>query len=554
MTFGRKASAHRAPWSARLGFVLAYGAALAGIAPGAAAQTDGRPNILFILADDLGYADVGAFGGEIPTPNIDALAHDGMLLTSFYTGMTCSPTRAMFMSGMDNHLSGLGVMGGPRRPEHENQPGYVGYLNFEVVSLARLMSDAGYDTYMTGKWHLGDDVETGPRARGFKRSFVSLDGAAHLGPWDWRGPTPARYRDGDEIVHVGDDFYSTRFYTERMIEYIEQDRGNGRPFFAWLAYTAPHWPLQAPAASIARFKGWYDDGYEALYARRLARQRELGLAPDGAEPIDDARFEPRWDELSDEEKKVAARHMEIYAAMVSDLDEYIGRVVDYLKEIDEYENTLIVFASDNGPESSRIDLSPGIQEHVGQEYDHSLENLGSATSYVNYGANWASASATPWNRHKATAFEGGIRVPAFAHFPGRVPRGTRSDEVATIMDLLPTFLALAGSAHPGSPYGGRDVLPPRGTSLLPLIYGDADAVRRADAPFGWELFGHRGVRRGEWKLVWDRALPEGERRWQLFDLGGDPFEQHDLSRSRPEMLAEMIAVWERYARNNGVID
>src|SRR5690606_24261551 len=262
--------------------------------------------------------------------------------------------------------------------------------------------------------------------RGFKRSFVSLDGAAHLGPWDWRGPQPARYRDGDEIVHVGDDFYSTRFYTEKLIEFIEQDRGDGRPFFAWLAYTAPHWPLQAPAESIARFEGWYEDGYEALYARRFARQKELGLVPKDAEPIDDARFEPRWSTLSAEERRVEARRMQIYAAMVSDLDLYVGRLIDYLKSIGEYENTFIVFSSDNGPESGRMDLTRSIQEHVGKEYDHSLENLDSATSYVNYGRNWASASASPWNRHKATAFEGGIRVPAFVHFPGKVPAGTRS--------------------------------------------------------------------------------------------------------------------------------
>ena len=518
------------------------------------AQAERRPNILFIQADDLGYADIGAFGSEIPTPNLDALAHGGMMLTSFYTSLACSPTRAMFMSGVDNHLAGLGVMGAPRREEHKGQPGYVGYLNFRVASLAQLLADAGYDTYMTGKWHLGNDVETGPRARGFKRSFVSLDGAAHLGPWDWRGPQPARYRDGDEIVHVGDDFYSTRFYTEKLIEFIEQDRGDGRPFFAWLAYTAPHWPLQAPAESIARFEGWYEDGYEALYARRFARQKELGLVPKDAEPIDDARFEPRWSTLSAEERRVEARRMQIYAAMVSDLDLYVGRLIDYLKSIGEYENTFIVFSSDNGPESGRMDLTRSIQEHVGKEYDHSLENLGSATSYVNYGRNWASASASPWNRHKATAFEGGIRVPAFVHFPGKVPAGTRSAEVVTIMDLLPTFLELAGREFPRSPYRGREVLRPQGTSLLPLVYGRAEGLRPADHVFGWELHGHRAVRRGDWKLVWDRALPEGERRWQLFNLADDPFEQNDLAAARPAVLAEMLDAWARYVAENGVIE
>jgi len=550
--FRRRKHPHRVPH--RVSLVLVAFVSLVAAPLGADAQAERRPNILFILADDLGYADIGAFGGEIPTPNLDALARGGMMLTSFYTGMACSPTRAMFMSGIDNHLSGLGVMGAPRRDEHKGQPGYVGYLNFQVASLARLLADAGYDTYMTGKWHLGNDVETGPRARGFKRAFVSLDGAAHLGPWDWRGPQPARYRDGDEIVHVDDDFYSTRFYTEKMIEYIEQDRGNGRPFFAWLAYTAPHWPLQAPPESIARFEGRYDDGYEALYARRFARQKALGLVAEDAEPIDDARFAPRWSELSADERRVEARRMEIYAAMVSDLDAYVGRIIDYLEAIGEYENTFIVFASDNGPEPSRMDLTPTIQERVGHEYDHSLENLGSATSYVNYGRNWASVSASPFNRHKATGFEGGIRVPAFVHWPRGVPSGERRDEVVTIMDLLPTFLDLAGRELPESPYRGRDVLPPRGTSLLPLVSGRVERLRPADHVFGWELHGHRAVRRGDWKLVWDQALPEDRRRWQLFDLAADPFEQNDLAAARPERLADMLEAWSRYVAESGVIE
>ncbi len=522
--------------------------------PGAAAGVaDTRANIVFILADDLGFADLGVFGGEIPTPNLDELARNGMLLTSFYAGMTCSPTRAMLMSGMDNHLSGVGVMGRPNREDQQGQPGYEGYLNFRVASLAELMSDAGYNTYMTGKWHLGDDVETGPRARGFQRSFVSLDGAAHLGPWDWRGPQDARYRDGDELVYVDDDFYSTRVYTERMIDYIEQDRHDGRPFFAYLAYTAPHWPLQAPAESIARFAGWYDAGYEAVYAQRFARQKELGFVAPDAEPIPDSRFDPRWDSLSAEDRAIEARRMEVYAAMVADLDSYVGDFIDYLKAIGEYDNTFIMFTSDNGPESTRRDLAAPIRDHIGQEYDHSLDNLGSATSYVMYGPNWASVSATPFHRHKATGFDGGIRVPTFVHFPKQVAAATRSDETGTVMDLLPTFLALANAEHPGTRYRDRDVLLPQGTSLLPILFGEADAVRADDHIFGWELFGHRSVRRGDWKLVWDNAGPPAQRRWRLFDLSTDPFEQNDLSAGNPEKFEEMLAAWEAYEQENGVI-
>jgi arylsulfatase A-like enzyme len=521
--------------------------------PAAAGDTQRRPNILFILADDLGYSDLGVFGSEIPTPNLDALARSGMLLTDFYAGMTCSPTRAMLMSGTDHHVAGMGVQGRPNREDQRGQPGYEGHLNFRVASLADLMADAGYNTYMTGKWHLGEELEHGPRARGFKRSFVSLDGAAHLGGWDWRGPQAARYRDGEEIVQVGDDFYTTRFYTQRMIEYIEQDRAEGKPFFAYLAYTAPHWPLQAPDESIARFEGRYDSGYEALYEARFVRQKELGLVAAEAAPIDAARFRPRWSELSEEERRLEARRMEIYAAMVSDLDTYVGEVIAYLERIDELDNTFVMFMSDNGAESSRRDLVPPIRDHVGKEYDHSLENLGRANSYVMYGANWASVSSSPHFRHKATAFEGGVKVPAFARFPRVIEAGTRSDGVGTVKDLLPTFLAVAGAQHPGTAYRGSAVVPVQGRSLLPMLAGESHEVHPADTVFGWELLGQRAVRQGHWKIVWDQRLPADQRRWQLFDLAADPFEQHDLSSANPDRLAAMERLWERYEQENGVV-
>jgi len=535
---------------------LLLAAALAACAQNTSAPAtagNSRPNLLIILADDLGYSDLGAFGGEIPTPNLDALARGGMLLTQFYSGQACSPTRAMLLSGMDQHRAGMGVMGVPTREDQKGKPGYEGYLNQRVASLAELLGDAGYNTYMTGKWHLGDAVETGPRARGFRRSFVSLDGAAHLGGWDWRGPQPARYRDGDDIVNVGEDFYSTRFYTERMLQYLEQDRAEGKPFFAYLAYTAPHWPLQAPDASIAKFKGRYDAGYEALYAARLARQKQLGLVPKDRPAIDDARFRPRWSELNGQQRAEEARRMEIYAAMVSDLDTYVGQVIDYLKRTGKYDNTFIIFMSDNGAEPGRRDLQAPIRDHVGKEYDHSLANMGRANSYIMYGPNWASASSSPWFRHKGTAFEGGNHVPAFVYYPRLVKSGSRSDAAATVKDVLPTLLALAGTHHPGTSLKGRSVLPPQGASLLPMLSGRETQAHASDAVFAFELFGHRSVRQGDWKIVWDQAVPPAQRRWQLFNLASDREEQHDLSAEQPARRDSMLALWDSYARENGVI-
>lgn len=547
--------------AARVGCLFLVGVALASCmqkpsssASGApAAVAAKRPNILLIVADDLGFADVGVFGSEIPTPNLDKLARGGKMLTNFYSHVSCSPTRAMLMSGMDNHLAGVGTQGPPSRADQKGQPGYEGYLNFRVAAMAELMTDAGYNSYMTGKWHLGPDVENGPHARGFRRSFVSLDGAAHLGGWDWRGPQPANYRDDDAIVHVGDDFYTTRFYTERMLQYIDQDRAEGKPFFAWLAYTAPHWPLQAPDESIARFKGKYDAGYEALYASRFARQKQLGLVARDAQPIDSARFKPRWSELTAEEKKIEARRMEVYAAMVSDLDEYIGKVITHLKAIGEYQNTFIMFISDNGAEPGRRDLVAPIKDHVGKEYDNSLANIGRRTSYIMYGPNWATASATPFFRHKGSTFEGGVHVPAFVNYPPLVKAGTRSDAMGTVRDILPTFLELAGTKHPGTTYKGRAVLPVQGESLLPMLSGNSTQVHATDMVYGWELFGARSIRQGNWKLVWDQTPPAASRHWVLFDIKQDPFEQHDLSASQPEVFARLQREWDAYAALNGVI-
>ncbi len=528
-------------------------------APGAdrpaRARADRPPNIVLIVADDLGYSDLGAFGGEIPTPNLDALASSGMMLTQFYTSMTCSPTRAMLFSGTDHHVAGLGVMGVPNNDAQRGQPGYEGYLNFRVASLADLLRDAGYRTYMTGKWHLGADVETGPAARGFDRSFVSIDGAAHLGGLSWNGPRLpglAPYRDGEELVTVGDDFYSTPFYTQRMIEYIESEREDAAPFFAYLAYTAPHWPLQAPPESIAKFAGWYDEGYEALYQARLERARSLGLVPEDFAGIPPIEGQPRWEELSADEQRFESRKMEIYAAMVSDLDEQIGRFIAYLESIGELENTFILFISDNGPEGLRRDLAAPLSHWVAACCDNSYENLGAADSYVMYGPNWARAGTVPFRDQKASAFEGGIRVPAFAVWPGEVPAGTRSAAFGTVMDILPTLLELAGTSHPGAVYRGDPVVPPRGASMLPLLRGDARAIHPADYVVGWELFGHRAVRRGDLKIVWDPR--EGDdAAWKLFDLAADPGEQRDLAAAEPDVLEEMTELWGRYMRESGVI-
>lgn len=522
-----------------------------------------RPNILLIVADDLGYTDLGVFGSEIETPNLDALARAGVIFNNFYVAPTCSPTRSMLLSGTDHHLAGLGAMAGDAAPNQEGMPGYEGHLSPNVVSLAELLGDGGYHTYMTGKWHLGMTEETSPAARGFEKSFTLLQGGAgHLDTMPLVGPGKARYREDMNIVEsLPDDFYSSRFYSRKLIDYIDSSKDDGRPFFAYLAFTAPHWPLQAPDESIAKQKGNYDLGYDDLYARRVAALQETGLVAADIKSHPRLAGEPGWEDLTPEEQRREARMMEIYAAMVDDLDDYVGEVIDYLKSIDEFDNTFIVFMSDNGAEGHHIDQSiPVMGEWAEACCDNSYENMGRKNTYLWYGPNWARASVGPWRLFKGFAAEGGIRSPAFIHYP-ELTGGRVNGNVQTVMDIMPTILDLAGLEHPGTQYEGREVLPMAGASMMPMLRGETESTHAKDHVFGWELFGKTALRQGDWKIIqlptkdlWSRHKPlEEAYPWQLYNIADDPGETNDLAAHNPEKLIEMIALWEQYEADYGVI-
>lgn len=517
-----------------------------------------RPNILLIVADDLAYTDLGVYGGEIGTPNLDALAGEGVLFTDFYAASTCSPTRAMLLTGTDNHLAGLGTMTGDHVGDQLGAPGYETYLNFRVATLAELLQDAGYHTYLSGKWHLGVEDHVAPAARGFERSFALLQGGG--GHFDDMGlfsaDARAEYRDDGRPVDLPEDFYSTRFYAERMVEYIDAHHGDGKPFFGYLSFTAPHWPLQAPDTSIARFRGRYDDGYDALYAARLAKLKQLGLIAEDVEPHPGLADEPAWDDLTDEQRRVEARTMEIYAAMVHDLDTYVGRVLDHLKALGEYENTFIFFMSDNGAEGHNLQNTwPYLRDWIAACCDNSYDNMGRANSYLDYGPNWARAGIGPFRMYKGFANEGGIRVPAIVRFGGHIAPGTVHRGMVTVQDVMPTLLELAGASHPaetGGIYKGRTVLPMQGRSMGPMLRGEAASVHGDEPVMGWELFGRRAIRKGDWKLVWTTA-PYGPSDWELFHLADDPGETRDLSAAHPERKQALLELWEAYVTKNGVV-
>lgn len=528
-------------------------------------NSEERPNVLLIVVDDMAFNDLGIYGGNINTPNIDKLVREGVAFTSFYAAPTCSPTRSMLLSGTDNHIAGLGNMAESLADNQKGRPGYEGHLSFQVAALSELMQDAGYHTYMTGKWHLGLTEETSPAARGFDKSFIMAQGGAgaFANMLQIFGPNKAIYREnGKKLDSLPEDFYSTRFYTERMIDYIDSNHSDGLPFFSYLAYTSPHWPLQAPETSIAKYKGKYDEGYDVLKAKHLQALKNRALVDKDVIPFPRFNGEPAWDDLTEEEKLYQARIMEVYAAMVDDVDVYIGKIIDHLKAIGEYENTFIFFMSDNGPEAHPLDNSwEGLAEFVQNCCDNSYENIGKANSYIWYGQNWGQAGNTPLRGYKGFPSQGGIRVPAFAHYPKSVRKGVLDNQVLTVMDVMPTLLEVSGIDHPGSRYRNRDVVQMKGKSMLSVLQGKASKVHPDDYVIGWELFSKRAIRKGDWKIIYEPYHEVLEPRitgiktdtWQLYNLAEDPAELNDLSVKNPEKLAEMIAHWEEYVAETNLV-
>jgi arylsulfatase A-like enzyme len=525
-----------------------------------------RPNIFLIVADDLGYSDLGVYGSEIETPNIDMLARAGIRFTQFYASPMCSTTRAMLLTGIDHHRVGFGNLAERLAGNQKQQPGYEGYLNERAVTLAELLQDAGYRTYMTGKWHLGSRPRTDPSQRGFDRSFVLVEsGAGHFDNMlPLLGPGKAEYSDdGKKVDALPDGFYSSRFYARQMLDYLEGDAGEERPFFAYLAFTAPHFPLQAPRESIAKYEGRYDRGYDAIHEQRIRRMQRLGLLADDIVSFPRLTTETPWSELTAAGRESQARRMEIYAAMVDDMDAYVGEVIDYLREQGLYDSTAIFFLSDNGAEGHylRWGLDP-LVPWAEKCCDNSLSNMGNADSYLMLGPDWARVSVAPLRMFKGFVSEGGIRVPAIVHFPARLPAGTINRSFVTVRDVMPTILELAGVDHPGDHYKGRSVLPMQGRSMLAMLEGVAESVHGENFTMGWELFGKRGVRNGDWKILfepdhvdwWDaEAMGITKNRWQLYDLSADPAELRDLAGSDPQRVEAMIRLWENYASDNGVI-
>lgn len=552
---------------------------------------DQRPNFLIIVADDLGFTDCSCYGSEIQTPNIDSLASDaarGLRFTSFHVAAACAPTRAMLLTGTDPHLTGLGQLSEFVRnsPAHQGKAGHEGYLNDRVVALPELLRDGGYHTIMSGKWHLGLKPQYSPKARGFDKSFALLPGCAnHYGyepqyesveepPRFFETAVVALHIEGSEYVSkLPEDFYSSDFYATKLIEYLEErsEDEKEKPFFCYLPFSAPHWPLQAPKESMDKYKGMYSDGPEALRLRRLERLRELGMMDENVVPheiVTAPREQGEWSAITSEEQAKSARSMEAYAGMVDRMDENIGQVLDYLKSTGEYDNTYIFFMSDNGAEGASYEARDVIREdvlnHIYKYYENSLDNIGRYNSFVWYGNRWAQAATAPSRLYKMFSTQGGCRVPLVLKPAIHSSNKTDNREsgitnaFCTAMDIVPTLLEYAGIQHPTT-YKNKPVEPVRGNSWKPFLesnpqrnHDDTWTIHGEETVTGFEVAGSGALRKGQYKITFV-PKPHGPQRWELFDIIQDPGETNDISKESPEMFEELLGLWDQYKEDVGVV-
>lgn len=514
-------------------------------------DVNAKPNIVLIVADDMGYSDLSAFGSEIQTPNIDAIANQGVIFSNYHTAPTCSPTRSMLMSGTDNHIAGVGTMAELVLPEQKGKRGYEGYLTDRVVAFPKLLQANGYRTMMVGKWHLGKTPELSPVARGFDQSFALMEGSAdHFtqGGTTDRNPKATYKLNGKEIELPKDFGYSSDYFTTTAIQQIGLQKSD-KPFFAYLAYTAPHWPLQVPAAYQERYRGFYDKGYASVAQARLQRMKAKGLVAEDVQINPGPDVWPGWEKLSAKEQQLEARRMEIYAGMIANLDDNVGRLVKHLKDTGQYDNTVFVFFSDNGAEGSNPeDVTPDNPKWIAEHFDNSLDNIGKPGSFSGYGPNWARVSSTPFRMYKAFTYEGGIRTAALIKGPG-MRHGEISDTYMSVKDIAPTFLELAHIEHPS--ITDASVAKMQGRSALGFLRKDTATVHPSDEVQCTELFGRVALRQGNWKMTFSNA-PWGTGQWELFDIRKDPTELHNLAAQEPQVTRLLLNQWQDCQARNGI--
>ncbi len=496
-----------------------------------------KPNIIVIMADDLGYSDIGCYGSEILTPNLDALAANGVKFTQFYNAARCCPSRASLLTGVYPHQAGMGkmVVTGKiknREPETPNQ----GWLSKKTVTIAEVLKKAGYQTFMSGKWHVGEERPDWPLQRGFDKYFGLISGAN-----SYYRLLPGRLiLENNEPYTIPEGFYFTDAISDKAVEYI--DAASKKPFFMYVAYTAPHWPLHAPDEEVAKYTGKYLQGWDILRQSRFQKQQKMGLLPVSQLLSERDPTISEWGSALDKEEwdqKMAA-----YAAMVTRMDAGIGKIVAKLKANGQLDNTLIMFLSDNGACSE--ELMGRAKRDLGDEAYERMQTTkpGEKGSYIAYGKEWANLGNVPFRMYKSYTHEGGISTPLIVHYPKLIKKAFQTDQVGHIMDIMPTCLDLAGATYPKS-FNSNTIKPVEGKSLMPILKGSS---RKSHEFIAWEHFDSRAIRKDNWKLVWSRE----NKKWELYDLAKDRSEMNDLSGKNSPKVIELTSLYNQWSDRVGV--
>ena len=488
---------------------------------------DNRPNIILIMADDMGFSDLGFFGSQIQTPNLDRLAENGLVFNQFYNTSRCCPSRAALLSGLYQHQAGVGGM-----THDQGYPGYRGFLNDQCVTIAEVLKASGYQTMMSGKWHLGSRPENWPSKRGFDKFYgIPEGGGVYFYPF-------AKKRNvvlNDQIVQPDASFYSTYAFNHYAVEFLKEAQKENKPFFLYLPHIAPHFPVQAPKHEYKKYLGKFRQGFQFLRQHRYDEMKKRGILS-GSVALSTADEQVLdWDRLSESEKDTFDLKMAIYAAQMEIMDRGVGQIVQQLKQMEQFDNTIIFFLSDNG----------GTHENITARYANMNGELGTVNSYRSYSRSWANVSNTPFRMYKHWVHEGGISSPLILHYPRLVKKHGVVSAVAHIMDIMPTCLELAKTPYPES-YGGRDILSLEGKSLVSLIKGQS--WQRRETLF-WEHEGNRAARRGKWKIV--SAYPKNK--WRLYDMEQDRAESSDLGDQNQQVKDELIAEYKAWSIRVGVI-
>ncbi len=503
----------------------------------ASAPSSNRPNFIIIMADDMGYSDIGSYGGEIDTPNLDRLADNGLRFTGFYNTARCCPTRASLLTGLYAHKAGMGRMVSSIDSNPKLGP-YQGFLNDSSLTIAEALGDAGYRTYMSGKWHVGEKSEHWPRQRGFDRYFGLISGASSYYEIIKDQPKVRQMAlDNDLWDPPSEGFYMTDAISDYATKFLREHHSDnsGDPFFLYVAYTAPHWPLHALPEDIAKYKGRYSEGWEVLREERYQRMLDMDLIDKRYDLSERPSRISTWEDA--ENKADWERRMEVYAAMIDSMDQGIGRILQALEESGEMDNTLILFLADNGGCAESI---------VSRKLNNPEIPVGERGSFVAYKEPWANASNTPFRLYKKWVHEGGIASPLIAHWPdGIESQGSLTAQVGHVIDLMPTLLDLAGATYPQT-RNGHEIAPLDGKSLAPILAGNH---RRGHNQIFWEHIGNRAVRQGNWKLVFDEKYVK---EWELYNLAADPTEIRNLASRNPRKAKKLRLIWEEWAENVGV--